>query len=89
VLQKQLSRRNRIQPPAGRLFTFKSEDFPDELDLPKDIPYGPKTGSDAPNGAGFLDFALMDIDPARSAHSAPLDHGPLVRQDVPGICRKQ
>jgi hypothetical protein len=34
----------------------------------------------APNGAGFLDFALMDIDPARSALSDPLDHGPLVRQ---------
>jgi hypothetical protein len=24
---------------VGRLFTFQSEDFPDELNLPKDIPF--------------------------------------------------
>src|SRR5204863_1329250 len=40
VLQKQFRRRNR--PTAnlcGRLFSFQSEHFPDELNLPKDIPF--------------------------------------------------
>ena len=40
VLQKQFRRRNR--PTAnlcGRLFSFQSEHFPDELNLPKDVPF--------------------------------------------------
>ena len=36
-----------------------------------------------PNEAGFMDFALLDIDPARSASSNPLDGGPLVPRVMP------
>jgi hypothetical protein len=41
VLQEQLCRRNGIQPPISPVdySAFQSEDFPDELDLPKHIPF--------------------------------------------------
>jgi hypothetical protein len=37
----------------------------------------------APSGSGFLDFALLEINPTRSAVSDPLDGGPLARQVMP------
>ena len=55
-------------PPAGNpLFAITSAGF-----------FG-----NVPSGSGFTDFALMDINPARSAMSDPVDHGPLVRQVMP------
>ena len=39
VLQKPLYWRTEPQSLGYRLFSFQSEDFPDELNLPKDIPF--------------------------------------------------
>jgi hypothetical protein len=37
----------------------------------------------APASGGYLDFALLNINPARAATSTPLDNGPLLRQVMP------